>query len=118
MSAPNALARFGSLSVTGADRVSAKASSLPLWSRQAKVAFIDIAIDASRALCERLSLAGHDEPLWLECRNAVAALSSTLVPSAGTFPTGFGRDGNGDAAGTSNLMKGIFQLYSFWTGTT
>src|SRR3569832_646541 len=33
----------------------------------AKVGFVDIAVDASRALCERLADAGYEKPVFRQC---------------------------------------------------
>jgi NAD(P)-dependent dehydrogenase (short-subunit alcohol dehydrogenase family) len=45
----------------------------------AKVAFVDIAVDASLALCERLAAAGHDKPVFRQCDiRDIPALQDTM----------------------------------------
>lgn len=45
----------------------------------AKVAFVDIAVDASLALCEKLAVAGHEKPVFRQCDiRDIPALQSTL----------------------------------------
>lgn len=45
----------------------------------AKVAFVDIAVDASLALCEKLAVDGHEKPVFRQCDiRDIPALRSTM----------------------------------------
>ena len=52
----------------------------------ARVAFIDVAEEASRALAERIAAAGHAQPWWRRCDvRDVAALQSAMADAAGVL---------------------------------
>ena len=72
MSAQDALASFGSLRgkrvfVTGGGSGIGESIVVAFAEQGAKVAFVDIAVDSSLALCERLAVAGHEKPLFQQC---------------------------------------------------
>jgi len=72
MSAQDALASFGSLKgrsvfITGGGSGIGESIVTAFVEQGAHVAFVDIAVDASLALCERLAVAGHQKPLFRQC---------------------------------------------------
>ncbi|WP_151634846.1 SDR family NAD(P)-dependent oxidoreductase [Noviherbaspirillum aerium] len=72
MAAQAELARFGSLKgkrvfITGGGSGIGESIVTAFAEQGAKVAFIDIAVDASLALCEKLSVAGYEKPVFREC---------------------------------------------------
>ena len=72
MSAQDALASFGSLKgkrvfVTGGGSGIGESIVAAFVEQGARVAFVDINVDASLALCERMSVAGHPKPLIYQC---------------------------------------------------
>lgn len=84
MSSRNNLANFGSLKgkcvfVTGGGTGIGEAIVSAFAEQGAKVAFIDIAVEASLALCERLKSAGHVPPVFRECDiRDIAALQAAM----------------------------------------
>ncbi|RJF95809.1 SDR family NAD(P)-dependent oxidoreductase [Noviherbaspirillum saxi] len=72
MAAQSQLARFGSLQgkrvfVTGGGSGIGESIVEAFAEQGAKVAFIDIAVDASLSLCEKIALAGYEKPVFREC---------------------------------------------------
>ncbi|HZW14365.1 MAG TPA: SDR family oxidoreductase [Noviherbaspirillum sp.] len=72
MAASGELATFGSLKgkrvfVTGGGSGIGEGVVSAFAEQGAKVAFIDIAVDPSLALCERLAVAGHEKPIFRQC---------------------------------------------------
>lgn len=72
MAAQAELARFGSLKgkrvfITGGGSGIGESIVTGFAEQGAKVAFIDIAVDASLALCEKLAVAGYEKPVFREC---------------------------------------------------
>ena len=84
MASPSALASFGSLKdkrvfVTGGGSGIGESIVSAFAEQGAKVAFVDIAVDASLALCERLALAGYEKPLFRQCDiRDIAALQEVM----------------------------------------
>lgn len=78
------LARYGSLQgkpvfVTGGGSGIGESIVSAFAEQGAKVAFIDIAVEQSLALCEKLALAGHPKPVFRECDiRDIAALQDTM----------------------------------------
>lgn len=72
MAAQAELARFGSLKgkrvfITGGGSGIGESIVTAFAEQGAKVAFIDIAVDASLALCEKLAVAGYEKPVFRAC---------------------------------------------------
>lgn len=72
MSAQGELASFGSLKgksvfVTGGGSGIGEGIVEAFAEQGAKVAFVDIAVEPSLALCEKLALAGHEKPVFRQC---------------------------------------------------
>ncbi|GAB3551174.1 SDR family oxidoreductase [Noviherbaspirillum agri] len=72
MAATGELATFGSLKgkrvfVTGGGSGIGEGIVAAFAEQGAKVAFIDIAVEPSLALCERLAVAGHEKPVFRQC---------------------------------------------------
>lgn len=91
MAASGGLATFGSLKgkrvfVTGGGSGIGEGIVSAFAEQGAKVAFIDIAVDASLALCERLAVAGHEKPVFRQCdirdipllQNVMGALAAEI----------------------------------------
>ncbi|WP_019141043.1 SDR family NAD(P)-dependent oxidoreductase [Noviherbaspirillum massiliense] len=72
MSAPGDLASYPSLKgrrvfVTGGGSGIGESIVVAFAEQGAKVGFVDIEVDASLALCERIAAAGHEMPVFREC---------------------------------------------------
>lgn len=72
MSGEGGLATFGSLKgkrvfVTGGGSGIGESIVTAFAEQGAKVAFVDIAVEAGLALCERLAVAGREKPVFREC---------------------------------------------------
>lgn len=72
VSAPSDLASFPSLKgkrifVTGGGSGIGESIVSAFAEQGAHVAFVDIAVDPSLALCERIALAGHEKPVFRQC---------------------------------------------------
>lgn len=72
MATQSGLTRFESLKgkrvfVTGGGSGIGEGIVVAFAEQGAKVAFIDIAVDPSLALCERLAVAGHEKPVFRQC---------------------------------------------------
>ncbi len=72
MSAQGELATYGSLKgkrvfVTGGGSGIGEGIVTAFVEQGAKVAFVDITVDASLALCEKLAVAGHEKPVFRQC---------------------------------------------------
>jgi NAD(P)-dependent dehydrogenase (short-subunit alcohol dehydrogenase family) len=84
MSAQGALANFGSLKgkrvfVTGGGSGIGESIVSAFVEQGARVAFVDIAVEASLALCERLAVAGVEKPLFHQCDiHDIAALQGVM----------------------------------------
>ena len=105
MSSQNGLAQYGSLKnkrvfVTGGGSGIGAGIVSAFAEQGAQVAFIDIAVDASLALCERLAAAGHPAPVFQSCDiRDVAELQSvmrTLATELGDFDVLVNNAGNDD----------------------
>lgn len=105
MSLQNFLARYRSLEgkrvlVTGGGSGIGAAIVSAFTEQGAVVAFIDIAVDASLALCERLAAAGHAKPAFRQCDirdiPALQRTISTLAEEAGDFDVLVNNAGNDD----------------------
>ena len=89
--APNTLSRFPSLNrrsvfVTGGGSGIGAAIVTAFAEQGARVAFIDVAKEASEALAEQLAQAGHDRPWWRTCDvRDVAALQAAITEAAGSL---------------------------------
>lgn len=103
MAAQVELARFGSLQgkrvfVTGGGSGIGESIVAAFAEQGAKVAFIDIAVDPSLALCERLAAAGHEKPLFRQCDiRDIPALQDTmrsLATATGDFDVLVNNAGN------------------------
>ncbi|SFU83583.1 SDR family NAD(P)-dependent oxidoreductase [Pseudoduganella namucuonensis] len=83
------LAKFGSLRgkrvfITGGGTGIGETLVQAFCEQGALVAFVDIAHDASEALCERVGAAGHTAPLYRHCDiTDIAALQGTIAELAG-----------------------------------
>jgi NAD(P)-dependent dehydrogenase (short-subunit alcohol dehydrogenase family) len=84
MSSRNNLANFGSLKgkrifITGGGTGIGEAIVFAFAEQGAKVAFIDIAVDASLDLCDRIKAEGHEPALFRECDiRDIPALQNTM----------------------------------------
>ncbi len=94
MSSRNNLANFASLKgkrifVTGGGSGIGEAIVSAFAEQGAKVAFIDIAVDESLALCERLKTEGHEPPVFRACDirdiPALQTVMRTLAEEVGDF---------------------------------
>lgn len=103
MAASGELATFGSLNgkrvfVTGGGSGIGEAIVSAFAEQGAKVAFIDIAVDASLALCERLAMAGHEKPVFRQCDirdiPALQDVMRTLAADIGDFDVLVNNAGN------------------------
>lgn len=85
------LSRFPSLNkrrvfVTGGGSGIGAAIVTAFVEQGARVAFIDVAKEASEALAEQLAQAGHDRPWWRACDvRDVAALQAAITEAAGAL---------------------------------
>lgn len=88
MPSRNDLAKFASLKgkrvfITGGGSGIGEAIVTAFAEQGAKVGFVDIAVDASLALCERLKSEGFEQPLFRECDlRDISALQSTMQAMA------------------------------------
>jgi NAD(P)-dependent dehydrogenase (short-subunit alcohol dehydrogenase family) len=105
MSAENDLAKFPSLKgksvfITGGGSGIGEGIVSAFAAQGAKVAFIDIAVDASLALCERLGREGFAPPVFRQCDiRDIPALQSTmreLADQVGDFDVLVNNAGNDD----------------------
>lgn len=103
MAAQGELARFGSLKgkrvfITGGGSGIGESIVTGFVEQGAKVAFIDIAVDASLALCETLALAGHEKPVFRECDirdiPALQEVMRTVAADIGDFDVLVNNAGN------------------------
>jgi len=89
--ASNTLSLFPSLNkrpvfVTGGGSGIGAAIVTAFAQQGARVAFIDVAKEASEALAEQLAQAGHDRPWWRACDvRDVAALQAAITEAAGAL---------------------------------
>lgn len=94
MAVSGELAAYGSLKgkrvfVTGGGSGIGEGIVSAFAEQGAKVAFIDIAVDPSLALCERLAMAGYDKPAFRQCDirdiPALQNVMRTLAADIGDF---------------------------------
>lgn len=103
MAAQAELARFGSLKgkrvfITGGGSGIGESIVTGFAEQGAKVAFIDIAVDASLALCEKLAMAGYEKPVFRECDirdiPALQEIMRTVAADIGDFDVLVNNAGN------------------------
>lgn len=103
MAAQAELAHFGSLKgkrvfITGGGSGIGESIVTAFAEQGAKVAFIDIAADASLALCEKLAVAGHEKPVFRECDirdiPALQEVMRTVAADIGDFDVLVNNAGN------------------------
>lgn len=103
MAAQAELARFGSLKgkrvfITGGGSGIGESIVTGFAEQGAKVAFIDIAVDASLALCEKLAMAGYEKPVFRECDirdiPALQEVMRTVAADIGDFDVLVNNAGN------------------------
>jgi NAD(P)-dependent dehydrogenase (short-subunit alcohol dehydrogenase family) len=105
MATENDLAKYPSLKgkaifITGGGSGIGEGIVSAFAAQGATVAFIDIAVEASLALCERLSANGYEKPLFRQCDirdiPALQAVMRELADEAGEFDVLVNNAGNDD----------------------
>lgn len=111
------LARYGSLSgkrvlVTGGGSGIGEAIVSAFAGQGAKVAFVDIAVDASLALCERLALDGCEKPVFRQCDiRDISAFQETirsLADGLGDFDVLVNNAGNDQRHAPEDVSVGFW----------
>jgi NAD(P)-dependent dehydrogenase (short-subunit alcohol dehydrogenase family) len=117
MTALNNLAKFPSLKgrrvfVTGGGSGIGAAIVSAFSEQGARVAFIDIALDASQALCERLASEGHVKPVFRQCDirdiEGLRATMQSLAEETGDFEVLVNNAGNDDRHNVQDVSPGYW----------